>query len=396
MASENGTTPHSVGFLETLRKKPYRYEFYWAVRNLECIYRDFRRIGTSKRGSEDPIRFGQDPFFEFSRNHIQSFGRREVQVLRRKKEDAPERLAVRILGLFGPDGPLPLAMTQYAWDRNRPTEKRLADSTLVDFADVFHHRLISLYYRAWAQSEPTVQLDRPDEDRFRDYIGALIGVGMPTLRDRDAFPDYAKLFFAGRLSCQSRPPDGLEAILKAYLGVSASIEEFVGKWIDLPPEGEWRLGAPGVGQLGKSTIIGKRVWQRHLKFRVTLGPMLLEQYRRLVPDSPTALALLGLLDNYVGYELDWEVRLVLHKDEVPQMQFPKSRETPVDLGAVPEAAPAAPMGPRLGYDTWLIADGAREHSEGIILTAEGITRSKSALDSQPPQPIRPRREAVST
>ena len=87
----------------------------------------------------------------------------------------PPRLEQRFFGLLGPNGPLPLHLTEYARDRLR----HHGDRTLVRFLDLFHHRLALLFYRAWAEARPTVQHDRPDEDRFATYVGSLAGYGSP-------------------------------------------------------------------------------------------------------------------------------------------------------------------------------------------------------------------------
>ena len=70
--------------------------------------------------------------------------------------DRPPRLLVRFFGLFGPDGPLPLHLTEYARDRMR----NWRDATFQRFADVFHHRALSLFWRAYADSRPTISFDR--------------------------------------------------------------------------------------------------------------------------------------------------------------------------------------------------------------------------------------------
>ncbi len=125
--------------------------------------------------------------------------------LRARTAGQPPRLYGLFLGLFGPNAPLPLHLTEYAIDRRRNAK----DGTLGAFADIFHHRMLSLFYRAWADSQPTVQFDRPDEDRFRLYIGALVGMATPHLDARDALPDQYKRFFAGRLVPQARNAEGL-------------------------------------------------------------------------------------------------------------------------------------------------------------------------------------------
>ena len=71
------------------------------------------------------------------------------------------------------------------------------DPTLVAFADIFHHRALSLFYRAWADAQPTVQMDRPRNNRFAVHLGSLTGQGLASMRGRDSVEDHAKLFASG-------------------------------------------------------------------------------------------------------------------------------------------------------------------------------------------------------
>ena len=102
---------------------------------------------------------------------------------------------MRLFGLLGPNGPLPLHITEYARERMR----HAGDQTLSRFLDIFHHRFVTLFYRAWAQAQPHVNHDRPAEDRFASYVGAFVGLLPAAFRERDALPDLAKFFHAGAL-----------------------------------------------------------------------------------------------------------------------------------------------------------------------------------------------------
>ena len=73
-----------------------------------------------------------------------------------------ELALLRLFGLFGPHGPMPMHVTELARERLRAHQ----DPTLARFSDIFHHRLLALFYRSWAQNQPTVQHDRPKNDRF--------------------------------------------------------------------------------------------------------------------------------------------------------------------------------------------------------------------------------------
>ena len=239
------------------------------------------------------------------------------------------RLEVRFFGLFGPHGPLPLHLTAYA--RERLMHK--GDATFVRFADLFHHRLLLLFYRAWAQAQPTANLDRPEEDRFADFVGSLIGTGGAEWRGRDAAPPHAKLFFAGQLSRQVRNVDGLQALVAGYLRVPVRVECFVGRWMRLQAQERTRIGRRGASrraataQLGSSAVLGGSVFDRQHHFRLHLGPLDEATFQSLLPtgEPGTALpALKALVDHYVGGEYGWDLQLDVKAAERPDCRLGRS------------------------------------------------------------------------
>jgi len=310
------------GLLEqSLAEKPHKFSFLSAIRQLECHFRDRPRFGTAKRPSEEPVRLGQDPYLHFAPATLASYEPGEA--------NRPGRLSSYFFGLFGPDGPLPLHLTEHALSRAR----HFKDATFSRFADIFHHRLATYFYRAWAAARPTVSYDRPDQDRFADHVGAISGIGMETLRDRDAMPDLAKLFFAGHLANTTRHADGLAAMLEGYFEVPVTIEEFVPEWLELPSDCRLMLGMSGGGVLGESATIGGSIYQCQHKFRILIGAMSLDAYQRMSPGGDSLKQLVAIVRNYIGHELDFDLQLILQRDDVP----------PIDLG----------MAGALGWTTWL-------------------------------------------
>jgi type VI secretion system protein ImpH len=298
--------------LEALRSEPHRFDFHQALRRVECAHADRPRLGTAARLTDDPVRLGQEAELTFAPATWTG--------LRAGASGAPW-LVQRALGLFGPNGPLPLHLTEYARERAR----RHDDPTFARFVDMLQHRLLCLFHRAWADAEPTVHYDRPRTDRFVKYVGSLYGIGTPALRDRDAMPDTVKLHFAGRLASQARGAEGLEAILREFFHVDVRLEQFAGRWLEIPPEDRTRLGeSRRTGTLGGGATLGARVWDRQSSFRVVLGPMSLDLYRRLLPDGEGLPALVAILHNYVGRELMWSVNLILRREEVPPLALGKS------------------------------------------------------------------------
>lgn len=292
---------------EALNHSPYRFGFYQALRRFECDHPQQARLGRTLHAKQDRIRLGQDPSLIFAPSTLASF--------RWDKQLPAPRLGVSFFGLLGPNGPLPLHLTEMAYDRLHNEQ----DATLPAFLDLFHHRLLSLFYRAWADSQPTASFDRPDEDSFGHYLGSLFGIGSSHLRRRDAMPDPAKLHFAGRLACQTHHAEGLEALLREFFRLPVRIEEFVGAWLELPTDCRCLLGsARAVSSLGKTALLGARVWQAQQRFRIVLGPLGIADYRRMLPGGKSLQRLKAVVRNYLGDELEWELQLILRQDEIPR------------------------------------------------------------------------------
>jgi type VI secretion system protein ImpH len=235
-----------------------------------------------------------------------------------------------------------LHLTEYARDRLRNAD----DPTMARFFDLFHHRMLLFFYRAWAAGQPTVSRDRPSEDRFEKYVGALGGYALAAIRSADAIPHSARLFYAGHLAAQSRNADGLAAMIGDFFVIPAHVEQFVGGWIDLPPEHRWRLGGRlDPRRLGASTIVGARARTNQQRFQIVLGPLTRPQFQRMLPGGASLPKLVALVRTYVGVELQWNLRLILEE----------RTEEPLRLGSS-----------RLGWTGWL-GRGAAGRREDLVL-----------------------------
>ena len=310
MASQNRNPGSAVTLLlEDLQREPYQYDYYQFLRLIECIYPEKRRFGYAAKPEDDAIRIGQLPSMQFAPGALATFEARENEV---------SALKVLFFGLFGPNGPMPMHLTEFV--RNRINIAR--DPTISEFADLFHHRLLSLFYRAWADKEPTVQLDRPNNDRFSFYVGSFLGMAERSQRARDGVSDHTKLHFAAHLGCQTKHASGLIAILQTYFDIPIAIEEFVGEWLMIPKDSLCYLNTDTkVGQLGASATIGTRSWQCMHKFRIIAGPLSLWQFESLLPNGKRITAFSHLLSNYIGFQFKWDLNLVLTKNQVPTVQL---------------------------------------------------------------------------
>lgn len=304
-------------WLATLTKEPYRVDFYQALRRIEAAHPQLPRLGEALRPIDEPLRLGQPAELDFAPASLHSVVHGSQGV---------PRLMQRIFGLLGSNGALPLHLTEFTRER----AMHHGDPVLQRFLDTLTHRFTLLFYRAWAEAQPVLSLDRPGDKRFVNRLGALVGIGLPTLQDRDALPDISKLHFSGRLSRQVRDADGLLAWCRSEFNVPLRVEQWCGHWMPLARAERSRLGQRSGATLGRSAVLGASVWDVQHKFRITLGPLSLAQYRRFLPGGADLLRLRSLVRHWVGLEFAWDVRLILRRQEVPRWQLGKA--SPQGLG----------------------------------------------------------------
>ena len=330
-----------------LEEKVAKMDFFQVLRLIENAHPEQPRIGASLRPRDDAVRFGQYPSLVFHATMLGNYTGAGSTT-----GEGRARLAVNFFGLLGANGPLPTHLTEYVRDRLRNG----GDATLQAFLDVFHHRLLSLFYRARASSEPAISLDRSgtgrggerEDDRFSIFVGSMFGIGAPSLRERDDIGDFSKLHFAGLLANKARPASGLVSILREYFKLPLHVEQFVGHWMRLPVETQSRIGQLDTGnRLGMSMVLGRQVWDSQNKFRIVIGPLGYDDYRRLLPGGDSLKRLQAWVKNYVGLTLDWDVRLILKKEEMPLLK----------LG-----------GPtRMGWTTWLTSAAPKRNLDQLLI-----------------------------
>ena len=333
--------------IDRLGHFPEAVDLFALLRRVDALSSDRARLGYSRTPRDDAVRLGQQPSSIFAPSTIYS-------IQPGQRSPAP-RITVLSIGLFGPNGPMPLHITEYVRDRAR----NHADPTPTRFADVFHHRFISLFYRAWADAQSIVQLDRPGRDKFSFYAGALVGIGFDGSWDRDSVEDSAKLYAAGHLVRLTRNPEGLEKLVGHYFATRARITEFVKSWIRIDEADQTRLGASSMNnRLGVDAIAGSRVQDVQAKFRIHLGPMGLEKYESFLPPHLNNRRLRDWVRNYVGIEMDWDVELTLRADEVPR----------ASLGG----------GARLGWTSWIGTRKEATPANDLRLNPEKDSRRQRA------------------
>jgi type VI secretion system protein ImpH len=307
-----------VSFLQNLEAEPWRFDYFAVLRHLERISTNKPRIGDSATCRDEFIRLGQDPFVEFPASNLS-------RVVR--SDNKPLQVLVRFLGLLGPQGALPLATTEEAYHY-----VLAQDDAFPRFLDVFNHRFIQLFFRAWADARPIVQHDRPDEDRFVAYIGSAIGVGSSPYHNLDSVPDAAKLGFAGLLGGQAKCASRLAGAICGLFNVKAEVEEFVGARLVIEAV-DWTALGDRHNALGEDALLGRTVFSVQDKIRVRIFTRDLAQYMRFLPTGDLCQPLADLVFFYNGEQLDWDAELAI----------PVGATQPVRLGRFGQ----------LGWTTWM-------------------------------------------
>jgi type VI secretion system protein ImpH len=320
-------------------------DFFELLRRLE---RGGRLFGRGSRPDREPARLGQQLRL--------GFAVRDVAALTPAAERTPARVSTALFGLLGPEGPLPLHLTRWALDRLAQrwfvagVEGATSDTTFVDFANLLQHRMIALYYRAWADQTPAVQEERASDGRMRTILAALAGADGPALRGE-------KLAQAASLGHQIFGPERLAGLLSAALGVPVEIEEFVGAWSEIPRRLQSRLGAAHAA-LGRGATVGPRVYSRQNRIEIRVGPLTLSDYEDFLPGGARLATLRQALLHGIGETLDVDFRPILRGADVPAARLGAVRIGRTAWIAPPRALDARDL--RLRAVVGLGTEAARE------------------------------------
>jgi type VI secretion system protein ImpH len=309
-----------------------------------------------------------------------NFPASSIQTLTPASAAQPARMTVNFMGLTGPNGVLPRIYTERLWTDVKSAEK----TALQDWLDLFNHRFISLFYRAWEKYRFYLPFERGEStqrepDTFSRCLYSLIGMGFRSHRNRfrvafaeirrlgqdsageraprekelARLDDMALLRFGGLFAHRPRCAVSMEMFLQVYLQLPVKVLQFQGQWLHLNRDSQTAAGSKN-NRLGQDTLVGDRIWDVQSKVRIRLGPLSYEQFLDFLPDrTPLArrkriFLLSQLVRYYLGAEMDVEYQLVLQKDEVPATQ--------------------TGCHSRLGWNTWSRQKPYPKHAEDTVFT----------------------------
>ena len=339
-------TPPPVEALAELR-----LGFVPLVRLLERLLPQAVRVGGEGPPGLEGIRFRHDRGLKFHASDVVELAELEI-------EDGARQYQVTsaFLGLSGSMSPLPAYFTEELLfeDDEAPVRR--------DFFDLFHHRLLSLFYRTVVRyrlsSEHTTRL----EDDWSLRALALSSLDAHDRRIPGELAGAELLTLAPVLVHRTRGASALEAALRAQLGplldeAKVSVQECFGRWTEVD-EGSWARLGRSCSTLGRDLLVGHRLFDRSGCFAVAVGPTTWSIYERLRGGGDLHRRTAELISWIVRDPLDWVLLVTLLPNQTPGLQL------------------SARGVSRLGRSTWL-----RSRSEQTVLMVEGTPCSSNPRPS---------------
>ncbi|ADW70794.1 type VI secretion system baseplate subunit TssG [Granulicella tundricola] len=330
MATESG---HEGSALETdraqfeavrkmLDDEPFRVRFFQAVRMLQRMEKGRGTVGGFSQPQDETLRFSSLPTFGFPPSEIYDLERMSSGQL---------KMTVQFMGLTSALSALPSMYTEQALTRIR--EK---DRAMVEFFDIFNHRILSLFYRAWEKHRYYIGYEAGLDDKLSLRLLDILGLGTEGLRNRARLSDKTYIYYAGLLGRHIRTADSLRQILEDFFDVPVQINQFAGTWRSLPKENMTFLSGSGrmSEQLGLGVVTGEEVWDHHGRIQISLGPMRFDRYQQFLPGETGYNELVGWMQFYSDGAYETQVQLILDKQDVPECELDGQGQSTPRLGLV--------------------------------------------------------------
>jgi type VI secretion system ImpH/TssG family protein len=300
MADTDRAQTHDL-IAEFLRDRDLRRAgLFPIVRQLEARAPGKPRIGRAKRPEQSVVDLAQEANLAFPDRTLAG-----VQPM-------PGRPQLRgyWLGLTGPMGPLPTHLSEYVFYERRYAKKR----PFGDWLDLISARMLQMFYRAWAESQPVAHADRPGDDRFADWLSALSGCAEGVRPDAAFFPrarvHYAAVF-AGLRSAAA-----IQDALTHLLGQPVRVVEYMPKWREFEYEDLSRLG-DRFSTLGSDVALGRRVFSASDAFRVIVRADSFRDYRTLLPGGERFKVAAEAIDAFKPGHLEWDLTVEIDDADAP-------------------------------------------------------------------------------
>jgi type VI secretion system protein ImpH len=394
-----------------LEDRPFAFDFFQAVRLLNRIYPNAVSVGFDSLPAQETVRFVGDHTLNFPASSIREITlppkaspdlveleepfEFQSEVVTDRNRRPPPKMSVSFMGLTGRQGVLPFHYTEFLIDRRLGA----GETAPAEFLDIFLHRLVSFFYRAWekysiaAQYEAELQ-GRTSSQSLTQCIFDLIGLGTASLLQQLAdFNSDTLAYYSGFIAQQPHSASALEAMLSDYFQVPVRVEQFRGRWFQIDPSEYTELDKMDLSDtLGEGALLGEAVWNPQAQIRLHVGPCDWPQFKAFLPsDLPTGLPqnvekktyagalgkLISLTKFFIDGNIDFDIQLELRKQHVPYWRLTDDK---IMAGKIDNASlTQEDREPKLlGLTTWLKTDEFEHHSVDVVLSSNSLIYSGSA------------------
>jgi type VI secretion system protein ImpH len=306
--------------IHQLLRHPWRFEAFQALRIVERTI--VRAGGEASDAMSWPVRFRNTLSLGFAPSDLEAVQvvvdrlpiaspEEAVEVLSRP--DAYVEIVQPVMGLLGVAGALPATYTETL--RGGDGQRRRPEARAI--LDLMSYRTVTLWYRAWKYRHPALQRETARRGGIVDVLRAIAGMGLESqrnmLEEGGGITDHSIAGFAAALRHRPMSAPHFARILTTYFGHSMKVQDFVGSWYPIPEEARSRLGT---AQLGRNAILGGRYWQRHMRIRISIGPLPMDAYLRFLPDGPDTRVLAQWVLLCLGASYEVEVVPILRAADV--------------------------------------------------------------------------------
>ena len=327
-----------------------RAEFFEAVRQVIAgagIETTGPAIGGDVPPTAEPIRFVA----------MRGMRHPDAEIASATQEDAggQVRMEAAFMGLIGPMGVMPDHYTELVVARDRARDE--AFGALID---LFNHRAISLFYRAWAKYRVPVAFG-DTKGALTDPVSRLLAAlaGLAGLAGPGGDPRI--LGAAGLLARRVRSPDALGRVLAALYGLPVEIIELEPRRIRIDADEQTRLGDRATSSgayalLSANAVLGTVVTDVAGRFRIRVGPIGRERFDQFFPPNTLHAEMVATVRQVIGPTADFDIQLLLDRDEVPGSRTGTTT--------------------RLGQTSWLMHGKATENRLDAVLPGQSTGSSR--------------------
>lgn len=301
MASPDRPQTQHLAFLLEMDADAKRIGLFPAVRGAEARAPGLPKVGQSRLPSQNIVDLVQKPSMSFAQS--------TVEHIKIQPRTGRAKLSGYWLGLTGPMGPLPTHLSEFSF-----YEHRYATSQpFSDWLDLLAGRMLQLFYRAWADSQPAAICDRAEADVFSTFLSALSG-SMEGVSESSRFPPRARAHYTP-LYLGARSATAIEDSLSHLLGQKVRLLEFQPRWRELESEDLSRMGKV-YATLGGDVVLGNRVRSASDAFRVVIRAETMRDYRSLLPGGERFAIAAEALDSFKPSHLEWDICLEIDEAEI--------------------------------------------------------------------------------